>query len=159
MSFFDESFWVRVPWGKGRAPAFEVPANFTPVSVPCQETRPAKFTVVIAFRPNRPPKCRNRREIQIRLDRKFDESRVGLGVLGGASAGFTNLLVTSESNHGNWGAFRRSPMELMDGNVSSLAHSLSTFGFISLDLCLYLRFGCRRHQPSPRRAHVSQQRL
>jgi len=22
-TFFDESFWVRVPWGKGRAPAFE----------------------------------------------------------------------------------------------------------------------------------------
>jgi hypothetical protein len=24
LDFFDESLWVRVPWGKGRAPAFEV---------------------------------------------------------------------------------------------------------------------------------------
>lgn len=31
---------------------------------------------------------------------------------------FTNLLVTSKSNHSNWGVFHREPMELMDRNVS-----------------------------------------
>jgi hypothetical protein len=35
MDFFDESFLVRVPWGKGRAPAFETRqfhTRFTTVS-------------------------------------------------------------------------------------------------------------------------------
>jgi hypothetical protein len=46
MGFFDESFWVRVPWGGAGHRLYEARANFTPVSLPCQ-AGPSKFTWVI----------------------------------------------------------------------------------------------------------------
>ena len=64
-----------------------------------------------------------------------------------------HFVVTSNGHHRNWGAFQRSPMELMDGNAGSLANSVATPRFVPPEVSI----GGGRYEK--RAAYVPQYRL